>query len=308
MSAPFRLVLQVRDKLYKAGVFKTHRLQHPVISVGNLTLGGTGKTPLTIFLAEKMAERGFKPVVLSRGYRRTSRGTVIVSRGDGPITPWQQAGDEPYLMARRLAGKAAVVVGESRYLAGLKAESERLGDLFLLDDGFQHRQLHRDFDIVTIDPDEWFRGESLLPTGRWREPKRAVLRAQAACIQNGGYLDLPIPEFKVHLAAYGIHPATDLRGKSITAFAGIAKPERFFEKLESMGLHIARKVAFPDHHRFSDSDLAQLGGDIRITTEKDAVRLEDRPGFSVLRVSATIAEFDRLQEMILLRLANSQCT
>src|SRR5262249_10619353 len=150
---------------------------HPVISIGNLTLGGTGKTPLTIFLAEKLFDCGFRPVILSRGYRRTTRGTVIVSRGNGPITTWEQAGDQPYLMARRLEGCASVVVGESRYLAGKTAQSEKLGNLFLLDDGFQHLQLHRDFDIVTIDPEEWLAGEALLPTGRWREPKSAIARA-----------------------------------------------------------------------------------------------------------------------------------
>lgn len=306
MSSAFKLILQVRDKLYRSGVFKIHRLPHPVISIGNLTLGGTGKTPLTIFLAEKLRDRGFRPVVLSRGYRRTTRGTVIVSRGEGPRTPWEQAGDEPFLMAKRLAGIASVVVGESRYLAGMAAEHEKLGDLYILDDGFQHRQLHRDFDIVTIDPDEWLRGESLLPLGRWREPKRALLRAQAACVQNGGYLNLPIAEFKVTLAVYGIHPAVDLRGKSITAFAGIAKPERFFEKLESMGLKVDRRVSFPDHHRFSDADLAGLGGDIRITTEKDAVRLDGRGDFCTLRVSATISEFERLEGLILQGLAGKQ--
>jgi tetraacyldisaccharide 4'-kinase len=308
MNAPFKLILNVRDRLYKSGVFKTHRLNHPVISIGNLTLGGTGKTPLTIYLAGKMREQGFKPVILSRGYRRTTRGTVIVSRGDGPLTSWKESGDEPFLMAQRLAGQASVVVGESRYLAGLAAERERLGNLFLLDDGFQHRQLHRDVDIVTIDPDEWFRGEALLPAGRWREPKRALLRAHAACVQNGGGLNLPIPEFRVDLVVYGIHPAVDLRDKTISAFAGIAKPERFFDKLETMGLKITQKVPFPDHHVFSDADLAKLTGDVRITTEKDAVRLEGRGDFCTLRVSATIAEFDRLQELIFQRLSGTQCT
>src|SRR5215467_10830215 len=102
MSAPFKLALQLRERLYQSGVLQTKRLDHPVISIGNLTLGGTGKTPLTIFLAEKLAERGFQPVVLSRGYRRTTRGCRIISRGEGPMTSWEEAGDEPLLMARRL--------------------------------------------------------------------------------------------------------------------------------------------------------------------------------------------------------------
>src|SRR6516165_7505596 len=114
MSTPFKLALRVRERLYRSGILQVRHLAHPVISIGNLTVGGTGKTPLTIFLAEKLSGYGFRPVVLSRGYRRTTHGSVVVSRGNGPVTTWEQAGDEPYLMARRLAGRAAVVVCESR--------------------------------------------------------------------------------------------------------------------------------------------------------------------------------------------------
>jgi len=312
MRNPFRLVLQAREQLYRSGLLRTHRLRHPVISIGNLTLGGTGKTPLTIFLAEKLQQHGFRPVILSRGYRRRSRGTLVVSRGDGPLVPWQESGDEPSLMARRLAGVAAVVVGESRYLAGQLAEREGLGNLFLLDDGFQHRQLHRDFDIVTIDPAEWQLGEALLPTGRWREPKSAITRAHAACIQDGE-LALPIPQFRVRLEVDGLYrrgsrlTADSLNARPVNAFAGIAKPDRFFATLESMGFRIARRASFPDHHQFTDGDLRITKDEVCITTEKDAVKLEDRADFLTLRVSANIAEFDRLKELILERLASAQC-
>ncbi len=154
-------------------------------------------------------------------------------------------------MAKRLEGVAAVVVGESRYLAGETAEREELGNIFLLDDGFQHRQLHRDVDIVTIDPAEWLAGEALLPTGRWREPKSAIARAHAACVQIGEPIALPIPQFQVLLGVDGIYrngqpiPLETLRGKSITAFAGIAKPERFFAKLESLGLRLEPPGSLP---------------------------------------------------------------
>src|SRR5437899_209503 len=120
MSKVFQLALRIRYLLCQSGVLRTYRLHYPVISIGNLTLGGTGKTPLTILLAERLCARGFRPVILSRGYRRTSRGILVVSRGDGPLVPWQDAGDEPYLMARRLTGVAAVVVGERPYLAGVR--------------------------------------------------------------------------------------------------------------------------------------------------------------------------------------------
>ncbi len=300
MSGAFKLALKVRERLYVSGILRTNRLGFPVVSVGNLTLGGTGKTPLTILLAEKLRQRGFRPVVLSRGYRRTTRGTLIVSRGDGPLVAWQRAGDEPFLMARRLKGIAAVVVGESRYMAGMQAERERPGDLFLLDDGFQHRQLHRSVDIVTIDPGEWLTGELLLPRGRWREPKSAITRAHAACVQGDASLDLPIPQFNVRFQLDGV-AVRDLHGKTVTAFAGIAKPERFFSALEKMGVRIDQKVPFPDHHAYTRKDLDELHSDVLITTEKDAVKLEGRGRFLTLRLSAEIDHFDRLEDIILQR-------
>ena len=236
---------------------------------------------------------------------------MVVSRGEGPLVLWQDAGDEPYLMAQRLAGKAAVVVGESRYAAGLIAQQERLGNLFLLDDGFQHRQLHRDVDIVAVDPAEWLGAETLLPMGRWREPKSAITRAHAACVQDApgqAPLDLPIPQFKVTNMVNGVYfrgkktRVEDLHG-TITAFAGIAKPERFFRTLEGLGLNIDQRVSFPDHHRFSDAHLRGLHGDVRITTEKDAVRLEGRGDFFTLRVSANIAELEALKALIRKRIS-----
>ena len=164
MSAAFRFLIHAREKLYRSGILPTLRLNHPVVSVGNLTVGGTGKTPIVITLAEAFRDKGFRPVILSRGYGRTSRGIVV----DG--TNWQDMGDEPFLIKRRLEN-IHVVVGADRYQAGLTAEKNGLGNLFILDDGFQHRRLHRDVDILTIDPVEWAAGETLLPTGRWREPK-----------------------------------------------------------------------------------------------------------------------------------------
>jgi len=300
---PFLLALRAREKLFDAGFFKTRRLAHPVISIGNLTVGGTGKTPLTITLAEEVRKRGFRPVVLSRGYRRTSRGALIVSRGSGPLVPWEKAGDEPFLMAKRLVGIAAIVVGQSRYQAGRIAEQENLGDLFILDDGFQHRQLHRDFDLLTIDPQEWLESETLLPVGPWREPKSAIARADAACVQGGPSLTLPIPAFNVRLDVDGL-PLGALNGRAITAFAGIAKPQRFFSTLESLGLHLVRRISFPDHHNFTDDDLRELNGSTLVTTEKDAVKLEGRAAFFTLRVSAKIADVEGLMNLILQRLSH----
>jgi len=236
MSRAFRFLLKTREKMYQSGLLRTLRLNHPVVSVGNLTLGGTGKTPLVIALAERFRDEGFRPVILSRGYRRTSKGIVIVSRGDGPLVKWQESGDEPFLIARRVPG-ASVVVGADRYQAGRLAQHEGLGDLFLLDDGFQHRGLYRNVDLVTVDPVEWMGEDRLLPRGRWREPKSAIRRAHAACVQqrpDTGFPKLPIPAFAVTTSINGIYRGCDrieserLAGQEVVAFAGIAKPERFF--------------------------------------------------------------------------------
>ena len=312
MSRIFEAIVKTRSRLYDRGTLPTRRLDHPVISVGNLTTGGTGKTPLVIELAARFRDLGYTPVVLMRGYRRRSRGIVVVSRGKGPEVGWEEAGDEPMLITVRVPG-VSVVVGRDRYEAGLRAEREQLGDLFLLDDGFQHRRLHREVDLVTIDAPEWHAGQRLLPRGNWREPLEAINRAHAACVarsEGTPPVRLPIPRFGVETRVDGVvrdgtlvSPDT-LKGQILTAFAGIAKPERFFQTLEGLGLDLGVRHAFPDHHAYRPGDLANLPAGIRITTEKDAVRL---PGddFCFLRVSAKIREFDSLRDLILERIAPS---
>lgn len=305
MSRLFGTLVAVRARLYDDGILPIRRLNHPVVSVGNLTTGGTGKTPLVIELARQFRDKGYRPVILSRGYRRKSRGVEIVSRGRGPEIDWTRSGDEPQLMASRLPG-VAVVVGNNRFRAGERAEEEDLGDLFLLDDGFQHRQLHRDVDIVTIDPDEWAQEARLLPVGRWREPKSTIGRADAACVQAGrglGAFEPDIPVFEVETVVDGLSrngrivPVESLKSTPVTAFAGIAKPDRFFNLLEAEGLTIASRVAFPDHHPFRSSDLKRLAGQTLVTTEKDAVRLPDGD-FYFLRISANIRYFNELHDLI----------
>jgi tetraacyldisaccharide 4'-kinase len=312
MSRAFRFLVGARDRLYESGVLQTYRLNHPVISVGNLTVGGTGKTPLVILLAERFRDEGYRPVVLSRGYKRKTSGRIVVSTGKGPVVSWEESGDEPYLIAKRTRG-VSVVVGVDRYAAGILAEEEDLGNLFILDDGFQHRRLFRDVDLVTIDPLEWVAGERLFPYGRWREPKEALERADAAIVQESSQAvlpELPVPSFVIQTVVDGIYkgsepvPISALKNHVITAFAGIAKPDRFFNSLESLGVTPARKVRFRDHYSYRESDIENLPGEIQITTEKDAVRLESLSAgvFLHLRISANIPEFEGLMELIRSRL------
>src|SRR5262249_47010589 len=144
-------------------------------------------------------------------------------------------------------------------------------------------------------------GEKLLPTGRWREPRIAIARAHAACIQGTTLLEVPIPQFAVNLEA-DLSPLERWRGQAITAFAGIAKPERFFSTLKTLGLEIHRQITFPDHHNYSNEDLKELGDGIILTTEKDFVKLEGRGNFVAIRVSANIADFERLRQLIVQRI------
>jgi tetraacyldisaccharide 4'-kinase len=310
VSAAFRFLLQAREKLYSARILPTLQLQHPVVSVGNLTVGGNGKTPLVIALAAAFRERGLRPVVLSRGYGRTSREICVVAASTRRVR-WEDTGDEPYMISRRLEN-VPVVVGADRYKAGLLAERGNLGNIFILDDGFQHRRLHRDFDIVAIDPAEWSSAEALLPAGRWREPKSALLRAHAACIQENNAVpapDLPIPAFTVRTEIDGLFqddravPVASVRGRAVVAFAGIAKPERFFNALRDLGVQPLRCIPFRDHHHYSRREIEKLGGEVLITTEKDAVRLRDFGEFVHVRISAKIPELDRLMSLILERIA-----
>jgi tetraacyldisaccharide 4'-kinase len=308
MSRLFREIVRIRSAMYDRGHLTPRRLPHPVISVGNLTTGGTGKTPLVIALASKFRNLGYRPVILSRGYRRTSRGVVVVSRGGGPEVDWRAAGDEPFLMALRLPD-VSVVVGVDRFAAGRKAGQERLGDLFILDDGFQHRRLSRDVDIVAISPGDWNGTERLLPWGCWREPRSALARAHAACVPAGAALVLPLPAFEFTTEVEGIFrngalvDAGDIGQEPVVAFSGIARPERFFRTLESLGLNVTSRTCFPDHHVFRASELRNLPEGLRITTEKDAVRLG--PGdCCYLRVSANILNFESLQDLILERIGS----
>jgi tetraacyldisaccharide 4'-kinase len=305
MSQVFRAAVSLRSHLYEGGYLHTRQLNHPVISVGNLTTGGTGKTPLVIALAADFLKQGFRPVVLSRGYRRRSRGVVVVSRGNGPEVDWTRAGDEPFLISLRLP-EISVVVGRDRFEAGHRAEADGLGDLFILDDGFQHRQLFRDFDIVAIDPDDWTGRERLLPTGHWREPRHALRRAHAACVRENGQTHefrLPVPTFRFTSKVEGIvrngtlvTPAA-IGDEPVVAFAGIARPERFFDLLRSLGLNVISTTRFRDHHAYEPGELQGLPDGHLITTEKDAVRLGTH-AVSALRISANILNFESLRELM----------
>jgi tetraacyldisaccharide 4'-kinase len=283
----YRLALALRNRRIENGSEPVRRLRYPVVSIGNLSTGGAGKTPLTIALALALQKHGLRVDVLSRGYGRQSKLAARVLC-DGTA---EDFGDEPLLIARETS--LPVYVAPQRYEAGLLAETDaqQISEqnhepiVHLLDDGFQHRQLYRAVDILLIDRGDW--QDTLLPAGNLREPLSAIHRANVIAIPVNE------PELANELQAWGWQgPIWRLRrnleiptvSSPVAAFCGIARPEQFFAGLEAAGLHLAARAAFPDHHRYTAHDLDRLisaaraaGATALITTEKDRVRLGKLP-------------------------------
>jgi len=275
----YRLGLALRELRLRSGLEPVRRLRFPVVSIGSLSAGGSGKTPLAIALAQALTRRGVHVDVLSRGYGRKSRAPLRVD-SNGPA---EEFGDEPLLIARE-AG-VPVYVAAQRYDAGQMAEAalqQQAGArVHLLDDGFQHRQLERDVNILLLDSVDL--RDHLLPAGNLREPFRALRRATVIAIPAGD----GAMEAKLKRAGWR-GPIWRLRRRievppmegPIVAFCGIARSEQFFAGLEAAGLHLASRIAFPDHHIYKVHDLDCVRDAVRgigatgvITTEKDRVRL-----------------------------------
>ena len=271
LSAIYGAVVGARNALLDRHILPKQQLQGPVVSVGNLSTGGSGKTPFVLLLGELLKARGIKLDVLSRGYGRRSRGVFLVD----PNGPPQEFGDEPILIARKL--EIPVVVGEDRYQAGCLAESKFGPQLHLLDDGFQHRALSRDFDIVLVTPQD--AGDRLLPAGRLREPKSSLLRADAIVLASGAAEDsFPLEGKLVWRVRRGIAPQ-NVPPRPVV-FCGIARPQNFVLQLRAANIEPAAEAFYRDHHSYTVKDVHELldlkqrskaGG--FLTTEKDVVNL-----------------------------------
>ncbi|HEV8493461.1 MAG TPA: tetraacyldisaccharide 4'-kinase, partial [Candidatus Angelobacter sp.] len=268
LSAIFGAGVALRNALFDRGVFTVRKLARPVVSIGNISVGGSGKTPFVIALGELLQHQEIEFDVLSRGYGRRSTEIAVVDPNGTP----EQFGDEPLLIARKL--RAPVIAGADRYQAGLLAEKRFSSKLHLLDDGFQHRRLHRDFDIVLL-PAEDQRG-TLLPTGRLREPLSALKRADAIVLPDPS--EKPLHAKSVWRARRQVEIAADGR---LIAFCGIARPRQFFDALQAARQEIAGTLTFRDHYRYAQRDIDRLldlkkqtGAAGFVTTEKDAINLE----------------------------------
>jgi tetraacyldisaccharide 4'-kinase len=305
------------ERLYYIGysIKKRYKLKNrkqlpgKVISIGNITLGGTGKTPAAIAMAKKAKQQGFKPCVLTRGYRGTAKGPCFVSKGEGPLLGNKEAGDEAVLMALHLKG-IPIVKGPNRYEAGMFAidsfPSVHRPDLFLLDDGFQHWGLFRDKDILLIDSMKPFGNKRLLPVGTLRAPVSEIGGADIIVITRAAHsVGGQDPEFKSlteeirrynrtaplffaehrplkFISATGEnHSLAWAKDKTFFGFCGIGNPESFRETLLSAGLNLVGLRAFSDHFRYSRNDLKGMLSESKknhagwlVTTEKDIMRLK----------------------------------
>ncbi len=264
-------IVRTRNAFYDRGFLKARRLQGAVVSVGNISAGGTGKTPFVLLLGELLKARGIKFDVLSRGYGRGGRGVLLVDPGGLP----QEFGDEPLLIARKL--QVPVIVGEDRYEAGRFAESRFGGQMHLLDDGFQHRGLARDFDIVLVTQQD--ANDRLLPAGRLREPLSALRRADAIVLTSGAPPEMfPLAGKEVWRLRRGIVPK-DIPARPVV-FCGIARPENFMLQLRAANVEAVAHAFYRDHHAYSESDVRELmrlkqrsEASGFVTTEKDAINL-----------------------------------
>jgi tetraacyldisaccharide 4'-kinase len=271
LSSIFGVGVWARNGLYDRSIARARKVQGPVVSVGNLSVGGSGKTPFVLVLGELLKARGLKFDILSRGYGRRTRGVARVDPGGLP----HDFGDEPLLLARRLG--VPVIVGEDRYQAGLSAEKSLGPQLHLLDDGFQHRALTRDFDIVLVTPED--ARDRLLPAGRLREPLASLSRADAVVLASGASPEsFPVNGKLVWRVRRGISLLT-VPSRPVV-FCGIARPHNFLLQLRTAGVDPVAQAFFRDHHAYSERDIQDLlklrqqsEAESFITTEKDAINL-----------------------------------
>lgn len=303
-------ITNLRNALYERGAFKSFSPGVPCISVGNITVGGTGKTPLVVFIAEVLAESGEKVCILSRGYgRENPKRRILVSDGERVLADVKTAGDEPFELALKLSGKAVIVSDADRAAAARWAREKFGVTAFVLDDGFQHRRVKRDLDIVCVDATNPFGNGKVLPSGVLREPLQNLERADLIAItranltENISNLKLQILELNpdcliftaknktsalIELKEFNSletqnfadnrHPTPD----RCLAFCALGNPESFFEQLRRENFNLASTEKFPDHYFYKQKDIEKLektagqaGAKILLTTAKDAVKLKD---------------------------------
>ncbi len=304
LTNPYSWAVSLRNLLYDWGVFRVCKLGVPVISVGNLSVGGSGKSSLVRYLAQHLADK-FHVCILSRGYKRDSKGTKVVSyRGDLMVS-WKEAGDEPFMLAKVLKG-VSLVVDEDRCRGGAFAVKELGAEVIILDDGFQHRRLYRDLDILLLKEGDL--KDHLLPFGRLREPAFSIHRADALVLSYQDIKEwdvkLPKPTFRLWRKDWRILDSqgrvlNDWRGLEFIAFSGLGDNEQFFKTLERLGVKVVKKLSFRDHYHYKDMKLSE--DHLYITTLKDLVKLPPNKNIYYLDFSIEVPGLMELVESVIIR-------
>ncbi len=310
LSPLYSAAMKLRALLYQKNILTSQRLEVPVISVGNLSMGGTGKTPMVIYLGRFLAERGFRPAVVSRGYHGKAKGPVnIVSDGNQILMQPYEAGDEPVLISTRLPG-TVVATGKKRSLVGEEVIRAHDCNLVLMDDGFQHLKLDRDIDLVLFDADHFAGNSRVFPGGELREPVSALHRCDAFIITGVTEYNLGRagkceellqerfggkPVYKMsptysNFYRYDISPSSINKSvvarsdipEYLFAFSGIAQADRFYKMAEQQGITLAGRKSFRDHHLYGADDIMNLthlaiqaGAEGFLSTEKDIVKFSE---------------------------------
>lgn len=299
-SKVYGAVVDSRNRQYGTGRRESIRLPVMVISVGNITVGGTGKSPLVDYLVRQMTLSDKRVGIVSRGYGRRSKGVVVVSDGNSIRVPARESGDEPMMLARRNPG-VCVVVGEDRVAAGRKAV-ELDCDILVLDDAFQHRRMVRDLDLVVIDASNPWGNGHLIPAGSLRESLSSLSRAGGFVLtrvdecsetdtlekEMREYTDAPVfrtqhfPTSLIELKEFKRYPISEMKSRRVAAFSAIGNPTSFRQTLEAAGLNVVEELRFRDHHWYKQKDMNRIrrktkesDAEFIVTTEKDAVRLPD---------------------------------
>src|SRR5574341_398304 len=289
----------LRKLFYQIGILRSVRLRIPVMSVGNLTWGGTGKTPLVIYLASHLEKSGLSVVILTRGYKRKSKEQIVLDQETLKAMSWQTCGDEPYLICQSLQN-TTVVINARRYKAARWAEENLNPEVFILDDGFQHWKLHRDLDIVLIDSQNPFGNGRLQPWGILREPLKALSRADLVILSKVSGKDIstelrqkvsPYYQGEILQTRYKLSSIReleagqelvlrDLKRKKLLVFCGIGNPDSFYSLLEQSELRVGKKLSFPDHYSYDkfdfltlEKDGLKIGADYLATTAKDRLKI-----------------------------------
>jgi len=296
----------IRNILYNNSILKRYSVDTPVISIGNISVGGTGKTPLVEFIAGKLSGHGCRTVIVSRGYKRKGKGVTTVHDGRGFLVSPELAGDEPYLLAKRLSD-TPVIVGKDRYQACLYAQNLFKPDVLILDDAFQHRRLKRNIDIVVIDSTNPWGNRSLLPGGPLREPLSSLKRADLVVLSRinesenterilkkiESITSAPVvlsgykPESWVQLNN-SVYNLETLKDKPVLAFTATGNPDSFKKTLKDTSVHLKEFISFKDHHWFTKKDIDKItakakaqNAEALVTTEKDMVRLYEMKKISL---------------------------